>query len=84
MNVIAKILATEQFEFNGGKFVKLQGFINGLGIFQQTVKEDLVPDSLEGKECVLMFSIGLDNKLKPYLRLKGISLDTSTVDNINN
>ena len=77
MNVTAKILATEQFEFNGGKFVKLQGFINGLGVFQQTVKEELVPDSLEGKECLLMFSIGLDGKMKPYLKLKGISLDTS-------
>lgn len=80
MNVIAKILASEKFEFNGSKFVKLQGFINGLGVFQQTVKEELVPDALEGKECCLMFAIGLDGKMKPYLKLKGISLDTSVIN----
>lgn len=84
MNVIAKILATEQFEFNNGKYVKIQGFINGLGVFQQTVKESLVPDSLEGKEVCMMFSIGVDSKLKPYLKFKGISLDTSAVDENNN
>lgn len=81
MNVIAKILASEKFEFNGGKYVRLQGFINNLGVFQQTVKESLIPDSLEGKECVLNFGIGIDNKFKPYLRLKSISLDTSVSDN---
>lgn len=84
MNVVAKILATEKFAFNGNNFVKLQGFINGLGVFQQTVKEDLVPDSLEGKEVTMMFSIGVDSKLKPYLKLKGISLDTSIPDENNN
>lgn len=75
MNIKASILATEKFMIEGKSFVKIQGFINGLGVFQQTVKEELVPDSLEGKEALMLFSIGLDNKLKPYLKLKGISLD---------
>lgn len=79
MNVIAKILATEKFAIEGKKFVKLQGFINGLGLFQQTVKEELVPDFLEGKECCLCFTVGLSN-FKPYLKIKGISLDTSLVE----
>lgn len=82
MNVIAKILASEQFEIEGKRFVKLQGFINGLGLFQQTVKEELVPDSLEGKEVCLMFCIGLAN-FKPYLKIKGISLDCSLADKDN-
>ena len=79
MNVIAKIMTSEQFEFNGQRFVKIQGFINGLGLFQQSVKEELVPDGLEGKECCLMFKIGLVN-FKPSLKLVGISLDTNLVD----
>lgn len=79
MNVIAKIMSTEQFEIQGKRYVKLQGFINGLGLFQQTVREELVPDMLEGKECCLNFCIGLSN-FKPYLKIKGISLDTSLVE----
>jgi hypothetical protein len=78
MNVIAKILSTEKFEIDGKKFVKVQGFINGLGVFKQTVREELVPDSLENKECCLSFALGLDEKCKPYIRLKAISLDLNT------
>ena len=78
MNVLAKIITTNQFTIDGKKFVKLQGFINGLGLFQQTVREELIPDSLEGKECILKFSVGLAN-FKPYLKITGISLDTSSV-----
>ena len=79
MNVLAKIITSEQFTIEGKRYVKLQGFINGLGLFQQTVKEELIPDSLEGKECVLKFVIGL-NQFKPYLKISGISLDLSQAD----
>lgn len=74
MVVKAKILATERFSIDGKAYVKLQGFLSNKGLFQQTVKEELIPDILEGRECNLEFDIGLDGKLKPYLRLKSISL----------
>ena len=77
MNVIAKVLMSKKLEFDGKKFVKIQGFINDIGIFQKTVREELVPDNIEGKEVCMMFGIGIDSKLNPYLNLKGISLDTS-------
>ena len=73
MKVRAEIKTSKQFEFNGNKFVTLEGFINGLGIFKQTVKESLVPDSLEGKECDIDFTIGLTN-FKPTLKVVSINL----------
>lgn len=79
MKVLAKIIASNRVDYDGKKFVKLQGFLNGLGLFQQSVKEELVPDFLEGKECLIEFSIGIMN-FKPYLKVVGISLDTSSVD----
>lgn len=77
MNVNAKIMTSEQFEFNGQKYVKLGGFINGLGLFQQSVKEELIPDKLEGKEVNLEFDIGLVN-FKPSLKLKKITINSSS------
>lgn len=82
MNLKAKILATDKFQIEGKSYVKLQGFLQNVGVFQQTVREELVPDSLEGKECVMVFNVGLDNRMKPYLKLNGISLDLS--DNSEN
>lgn len=82
MNVIATIVANEPFEIEGKSYVKLQGFINGLGVFKYTVREELVPDSLEGKECILMFSIGVDGFCKPKLCLKGISIDKASIEQI--
>lgn len=77
MKVRAEIKTSKQFDFNGSKFVTLEGFINGLGIFKQTVKENLVPDSLEGKECEIEFTLGLNN-FKPCLKVVSINL----IDNI--
>ena len=74
MNVKAKILFSERFNFNGGNYVKIPGFINELGIFQISVKEELVPDICEGKEVSLDYGIGIDGKHKPFLKLNGISL----------
>lgn len=73
MKFIAEIKSSEKFEIEGKKFVKLQGFINGLGLFQQTVREEIVPDSLEGKECELGFEVGLVN-FKPTLKLTSLKV----------
>lgn len=74
MEIKARILLSEKFVIDGKNFVKIQGFINGLGIFKQTVREEIVPDAIEGKEVLLNYNIGLDNACKPYLRLNGITL----------
>lgn len=74
MNVIAKIFTTEQFSFDGKRYVKIKGIMNEKELFEQTVREELVPDGLEGKEAVLDFEIGVA-KFKPYLKLKSIVID---------
>lgn len=74
MQVLAKIFTTEQFSFDGKKYVKIKGIMNEKELFEQTVREELVPDGLEGKEAVLEFEIGV-SKFKPYLRLKRIVID---------
>lgn len=73
MKVIAQVVSSKQFDFNGGKFVTLEGFINGMGIFKQTVRENLVPDNLEGKNCEITFKIGLAN-FKPTLKVEAIKI----------
>lgn len=79
MNVIAKIFSTEKFEIEGKKFVKLEGYLNDIGVFKQTVREEIVPDFLEGKECVIMFAVGVDAFCKPTLKIKGITFDDDTL-----
>lgn len=73
MKVIAKVMSSRQFEFNGVKYVTLEGFINGLGIFKQNVRENLIPDNLEGKDCEIAFKIGLAN-FKPTLKVESIKI----------
>lgn len=75
MKLKAEILATEKFEIEGKKFVRIQGFINDLGIFKHTVKEEIVPDVLEGRKVTLNFEAGLDKSCKIYSKLVSISLD---------
>lgn len=70
----ASICASKQFEINGQKFVTIEGFLQNIGIFKQTVKEELVPDSLEGKNCSIEFDVGVDSKFKPSLKVKRIEL----------
>lgn len=77
MNIIAKVLFTDRFEIDGNQFVKIQACTNDKGVFCITVKESLVPDFLEGKEACFCFDIGFDKSLKPYLKIKGITLDTN-------
>ena len=75
LKVKCQVIFTEQFAFNGNKYVKIQGKINNLGLFQQTVREDLIPDNLEGKNCTMVFTLGVDSKLKPYLKFSEIIIE---------
>ena len=74
INLTANIFTTQQFEIEGKKFVTIQGTIENIGIFKQTVPESLVPDSLEGRSCTMSFDVGVDYKFKPSLKLKSIKL----------
>lgn len=74
MKLNAKVLFSEKFSFDGKSFVKIQALCNGKGIFQQTVREELVPDSIEGKEVNFVYDIGFDSKLKPYLKFNGLEI----------
>lgn len=79
MKCLMEVATTEKFSFDGKSYVKIQGFAQMDGwdkkkLMETTVREELVPDSLEGKTCLLEFEIGL-SKFKPFLRLKNIVLD---------
>lgn len=73
MKVLATIVSSKQFDYNGSKFVTVEGFIGGLGIFRQTIRESLIPDNLEGKNCEIEFNIGLTN-FKPTLKVVNVKL----------
>lgn len=70
----ANVLTSNQFEIDGKRFVTVQGTIQGIGIFKQTIPESYVPDNLEGKSCTFVFDIGVDYKFKPCLKLKSIEI----------
>lgn len=74
MKLRASVLFSDRFEFDGKKYVKMQCYCLGRGVFVQTVREELVPDNLEGKEVSMGFDIGFDNKLKPYLKFTGLEV----------
>lgn len=79
MRCLMEVATTEKFNIEGKTYVKLQGFATMDGwdkkkLMETTVREELVPDSLEGKSCIMDFEIGL-SKFKPYLRLKSIVVD---------
>lgn len=74
ISLTANVFTTQQFEFDGKKFVTIQGTLENIGIFKQTVPENLVPDSLEGRTCTMVFDVGVDYKFKPSLKLKSIKL----------
>lgn len=71
----AKVLCTKKFSMDGKNFVTIQGIINEKGMFQQTVREELVPDFLEGKEISLNYDVGIATNFKPYLKLVSIKLN---------
>lgn len=73
LSVKLSIATTRAYEFNGKKYVQISGMMFGRGLFKISVPEQVVPDSLEGKECTGVFDIGIDGKtFKPYLKLVGI------------
>ena len=74
INLTANVFTTKQFEIDGKKFVTIEGTLENIGIFKQTVPESLVPDSLEGMTCTMNFDVGVDYKFKPSLKLKSIKL----------
>lgn len=74
ISLTANIFTTQQFEIDGKKFVTIQGTLENIGIFKQTVPENLVPDSLEGRSCTMNFDVGVDYKFKPSLKLKSIKI----------
>lgn len=74
ITLTANIFTTQQFEIDGKKFVTIQGTLENIGIFKQTVPESLVPDTLEGRSCTMYFDVGVDYKFKPSLKLKSIEL----------
>lgn len=73
MKLKAKVLFSEKFSFNNQQYVKIQGSLENMGLFDISVKESLVPDSIEGKTVNLDYEIGLI-KFKPVLKLKSISI----------
>lgn len=73
MNIIIKVVTTKKFQFNNQNYVGIEGFANGLGIIRQTVKEELVPDELEGKTIKLGICLGLVN-YKPSLKVKSLEI----------
>ncbi len=58
---------------DGRRWVKLEGILLGVGIISTILKEEMVPDSIEGKTVTSVFSIGVSKEFKPYLRLVEIS-----------
>lgn len=74
INLTANVFTTKQFEIEGKKFVTIEGTLENIGIFKQTVPESLVPDSLEGRQCTMNFDVGVDYKFKPSLKLKSIKI----------
>lgn len=74
MKVKAKIVCTKKFSIEGKSYVTLQGVMNEKGMFCQTVREDLVPDHLEGTSIELDYDIGIANNFKPYLKLQSIKI----------
>lgn len=69
----AEVKLSRKYEFNGKKFVELQGFLENLGLFKFSCDEKLVPDGLEGHVASIDFGIKLVN-FKPQLKVKSISL----------
>lgn len=74
MKLNAKVIFSEKFSFDGKNYVKIQAIANGKGVFQQTLREELVPDSIEGKEVNFNYNIGFDQKLKPFLKFEGLEI----------
>lgn len=70
----AKVIVTKKFMMDGKNFVTIQGIMNEKGMFQQTVREELVPDVLEGKEIALNYDVGIATNFKPYLKLVSINI----------
>lgn len=73
MKLKAKVLFSEKFSFNNQQYVKIQGSLENMGLFDISVKENLVPDSIEGKTVNLDYEVGLI-KFKPVLKLKSITI----------
>lgn len=70
----AKVICTKKFSIDGKGFVTIQGIMNERGMFSQTVREELVPDILEGKEIALNYDVGIATNFKPYLKLVSINI----------
>ncbi|MBR2705544.1 MAG: hypothetical protein IKE91_08770 [Clostridia bacterium] len=70
----AKVIVTKKFVMDGKHFVTIQGIMNDKGMFQQTVREELIPDVLEGKEIALNYDVGIATNFKPYLKLVSINI----------
>ena len=74
MKVNAKVVCTKRFTIEGKGYVTIQGIMNEKGMFSQTVREELVPDRLEGCTIELNYDIGIANNFKPYLKLESINI----------
>lgn len=74
MKVQAKVICTKKFMIEGKGYVTLQGIMNDKGMFSQTVREELVPDKLEGCSIEMNYDIGIANNFKPYLKLESINI----------
>lgn len=73
MIIRAKIETSEKFSYKDKRYVKIAGYLEGRGLFEQTVREELIPDNLEGKTCEIEFAVGLSH-FKPYLKIDSIKV----------
>lgn len=74
MKINARVICTKKFMIEGKGFVTIQGVMNDKGMFSQTVREELVPDKLEGTSIEINYDIGIANNFKPYLKLVSIKI----------
>ena len=72
------VVVSKKIKKEGKEFNILEGTMAGVGVFKTFVREQLIPDNLEGRECMALFSVSIDKDMNFRLRFEGI--DSTEVD----
>lgn len=76
MKVKLQVATSQQWTTQDGKrMVTIEGLLFGIGLCKIHIPEERVPDSLEGKNCVAEFSIGINKNFKPYLKVVSVNAE---------